>query len=344
MLEQTIKELTALSSPSGFEQEAAEHIKNALSECTDEVYSDNLGNVIGVKRCGRTGAPKLLLEAHMDEVGFIVTELTEGFLKFSLIGGVDPRLLPGREVTVMGEKPLYGVIACLPPHVLTEEEREKAIKVKNLYIDLGMTQETAEKLVKPGDYGVFCGEAFKSNNGKFFTSKALDDRACVAIMLETARSLRELSLDYDIYYMASVQEELGMRGAQVGAFSVEPDYCIALDVTHAKTPDASSDETYGPGCGCVIDVGPNMNRRFSSALIDCCKANDIPYVIEVDPRSSGTDAWPIQVSRSGVCTAVLSVPIKYMHSPIETLKLSDAEESVKLLYKFLSEFNEGRLG
>lgn len=344
MLEQTIKELSSFSSPSGFENDAAEYIKAALGRCADKVYSDNLGNVIAVKSCGKKDAPRMLIEAHMDEVGFIVTEVTEGFLKFSLIGGVDPRLLPGREVTVLASEPLYGVIACLPPHVLTEEEREKAIKVKNLYIDLGMSQESAEKLVKPGDYGVFRGDAFKSSNGKFFTAKALDDRACVAIMLETARSLKDISLDYDIYYMASVQEELGMRGAQVGAFSVEPDYCIALDVTHAKTPDAASDETYGPGCGCVIDVGPNMNRRFSSALIDCCKANGIPYVIEVDPRSSGTDAWPIQVSRSGVCTAVLSVPIKYMHSPIETLKLSDAEESVKLLYKFLSEFNEGRLG
>jgi endoglucanase len=344
MLEQTIKELTAFSSPSGFEQDAAEYIKNALSECADSVRSDNMGNVIAVKKCGKKDASKMLIEAHMDEVGFIVTEICEGFLKFSLIGGVDPRLLPGREVTVLADKPVYGVIACLPPHVLTEEEREKAVKVKNLYIDIGMAQEAAEEAVKPGDFGVFRSEPFKTENGKFFCSKALDDRACVAIMLETARSLKTVSLDYDIYYMASVQEELGMRGAQTGAFSVEPDYCIAIDVTHAKTPDASSDETYGPGCGCVIDVGPNMNRRFSSALISCCKENEIPYAIEVDPRSSGTDAWPIQVSRCGVCTAVLSVPIKYMHSPGEMLKLSDAEESVKLLTKFLSEFNEGRLG
>ncbi len=339
-LKETILALTQLPAPSGREEAAAERILELLRPLADETRTDAMGNVFGLKRSGKENAPTLLLDAHMDEVGFVVTDAEEGFLKFSTFG-VDPRLLPGREVTVLApEGPLYGVIACLPPHVLTAAEREQAVKVKELYIDVGLTQEAAEKAVPPGTFGVFRGDAFDMA-GDFLCGKALDDRLCVAILLKVMENVKDASLPFDICFMASTQEELGCCGAAAGVFSAAPEYCIALDVTFASAPDASGAETFEAGCGAVIDVGPNMNRRMSDALIAYCCEKEIPYKIEVDPKSSGTDAWPIQIAREGVCTGVLSVPIRYMHSPVETVKLSDAETVVRLLTGFISDYFEG---
>ena len=342
-LQKTIMELGQLPAPSGYEMSAAERIEQLLKPLVDETRIDILGNVTGVRRCGRENAPKLLLDAHMDEVGFVVTETAEGFLKFSTVGGVDPRMLPGREVKILADEPVYGVIACLPPHILTAEEREQTIKVKNLYIDIGMSEDEASKRVLPGTFGVFSGDAFELAGGNI-CGKAMDDRACVAILLCALERLGNVKLSYDIYFMASVQEELGMRGAQPGAFGIAPEYCIALDVTHASTPDASGADTFPAGCGAVVDVGPNMNRKMSDALIKYCRDTNTPYRIEVAPRSSGTNAWPIQISREGVCTGVLSVPLKYMHSPVEMLNIADAEAVTELLCGFLTDgFERGVL-
>ena len=341
-LKETIKALSRLPAPSGREEPAAERILELLRPNVDETRTDAMGNVFGLRRCGREGAPTLLLEAHMDEVGFVVTAAEEGFLKFSAVGGIDPRLLPGREVTVLApEGPLYGVIACLPPHVLSAAEREKAVKIPELYIDAGLTQEEAEKRVPPGSFGVFVGEPFDLA-GDFLCGKALDDRLCVAILLQVMEALKGVPLGFDICFMAATQEEVGSRGASAGVFSAAPDYCIALDVTHAVTPDASAGpEVFEAGCGAVIDVGPNMNRRMSDALLAYCREKGIPYKVEVDPGHTGTDAWPIQIAREGVCTGLLSVPLRYMHSPVECVKLSDAETTVRLLTGFLSEAFEG---
>lgn len=338
-LREIIKEFSALSAPSGSETPAAERIKELLTPLVDEVKIDALGNVIGVKKSGIEGAPRMLIDAHMDEVGFIVTEVEEGFLKFSTIGGVDARMLPGREVTVLADEPLYGVIGCLPPHVLSAEDREKSIKVNELYIDIGYSQEEAEKRVLPGTYGVFRGDVFDLGS-EYICGKAMDDRMCVAMLLKVMENLKDVKLGYDLYFTASVQEELGCRGAQPAAFGIAPEYCIAVDVTHASTPDASGHETFKAGCGAVITVGPNAGRKMSDALMAYCKANEIDYKIEVAPSHSGTNAWPIQIAREGVCTGILSVPLKYMHSPVETVKLSDAEIGVKLLTGFLKDYFE----
>jgi endoglucanase len=171
----------------------------------------------------------------------------------------------------------------------------------------------------------------------FLCGKALDDRMCVAMILKVMENLKDEKLNYDLYCMASTQEELGMRGAQAGAFGIAPEYAIALDVTHASTPDASGPETFKAGCGAVISVGPNMSRRMSDAMIAYCREKEIAYKIEVTPGNSGTNAWPIQVAREGVCTGLLSVPVRYMHSPMETVKMSDVEIGVDMLTGFLKD-------
>lgn len=328
--------LTAVPSPAGFESAVASRIAEMLEPLTDELRTDALGSVFALKRSSRKDAPTLMLVAHMDEVGFIVTGSEEGFLKFTTLGGVDPRMLPGREVSVMAEPPLYGVIACLPPHVLTAEQREKAIEVKDMYIDAGLTEEAAKRLVPAGTPGVFVGEAVTLEGGSL-CSKALDDRSCVAIMLETAERLAKTELDVNVVYMASVQEELGCRGAAAGAFSAAPESCIVLDVTHAATPDESGHGVLKFGGGAAIGIGPNMDRRMTRAFRETAEKHSLSFQMEVMAGNTGTDAWPIQVSREGVRTAVISLPLKYMHSPVEVISMADAENVAALVTAYIVE-------
>ncbi len=330
-IKETTRELCALSGPSGFEEAVARRAKELLEPLVDEITADSMGNVLALRRCGKPGARQLLLDAHLDEVGFIVTEVTEGFLKFSALGGLDERTLPGREVRVLApEGPLFGVVACLPPHVLTAEQKEQAVEIKNLFIDLGLSQAEAEKRVPIGTPGVFEGPMFDLQ-GDNFVSKALDDRICAAVVLQVLENLKGEELPCDLAVMFSAQEEVGLRGAAPGAFRLAPDWCIAVDVTHARTPDAPKGETFEAGKGCTVGVGPNANRAMTKAIMDVAKEQEIPYSVEVMPRSSGTNGWAIQITRQGVATAIVSVPVKYMHSPVEAASLADAEAAADLI-------------
>lgn len=333
-LVKTIAELSSLPSPSGFEEPVADRIHEMLASCMDEVWRDTMGNVMAVKRSRKAGAKKLLLDAHMDEVGIIITGNEEGFLKFQPLGSVDPRNLPGSEVLLLTQPPVTGVIACLPPHVLSAEEKEKVIEIKKLYIDVGLTDREASKQIPLGTPGVFKSGFFRLGESQF-SGKAFDDRVCVGVLLEALSKLQDRELDVELYAMASSQEELGTRGATTGAFSIEPDYCIAIDVTFGKTPGSPKTGTYKIGGGPTIGIGPNINMKLYKRLVELCEKNSITYQTEVMAGNSGTNAWPIQISRGGVATAVLSVPLKYMHSPIETFDVSDAQVASDILVKLL---------
>ena len=334
-IKEIARELCALSGPSGFEGAAADRAEELLLPLVDEVRRDAMGNVLGFRSCGKTGAKRLLLDAHLDEVGFIVTEVCEGFLKFAALGGLDARTLPGREVRVLApEGELYGVIACLPPHVLSAEQREQAVEIKDLFIDLALPQAEAEKRVPLGTPGVFEGPMFDLQ-GDSFVSKALDDRLCAAVVLKVLEELRGEELPCDLAVLLSAQEEVGLRGAGPGAFALDPDWCIVVDVTHARTPDAPKRETFEPGKGCTLGVGPNASRALSGAIAEVGKENGIPFQWEVMPRSSGTNGWAIQITRQGIATAIVSVPVKYMHTPVETASLSDAQAAADLIAAFL---------
>ena len=333
-LEDRALQLCPWPGPSGFESRVTNAAEELLRPLVDEVRRDVMGNLFGLRRCGKPGAKKLLLDAHLDEVGFIVTEISEGFLKFAAIGGVDPRVLPGCPVAVMTENRLTGVIDCLPPHVLTAEQREQAVQLKDLYIDVGLSQEEAEKQVPIGTPGIFMDEIIQ-RQGDNLTCRALDDRLCAAMLLCTLEELQGEDLSIDVEVMLSTQEEVGSRGAKPGIWSADPDWCIACDVTFARTPDGSDPGTFKAGSGCTIGVGPNCTRSITEALIETAKNNDIPYSIEVMPGNSGTNGWAMQVSRQGVATAIVSVPIKYMHSQVETVRLCDGEAAVRLLTAFI---------
>lgn len=334
-LKEKIQALCAVSAPSGFEAPACELASKMLCGCVDEIQTDAMGNLLAIRRCGKPGAKLLMLDAHMDEIGFIVTGQDKGFLRFANLGGIDPRMLPAREVKILTKDgPIYGIIDTLPPHVLSAGDMDKTMSADKLFIDAGLTEEEAEAIAPAGTPVVFAGGC-ETLGENMLCGKSLDDRACVAIVIEVMERLAGKKLAYDVCCLISTQEELGLRGATSGAFGAAPDLAIAIDVCHAWTPDAQKDKTVPIGKGAVVALGPNMNREFTNAIIDTAKSIDIPYQLEVIPGRSGTDAWAIQVSRAGVCTALISLPVKYMHTPVEAMNISDAEAIVSLITAYL---------
>ncbi|MEA4894488.1 MAG: M42 family peptidase [Oscillospiraceae bacterium] len=333
LLKEIITDLCGLPAPSGFEEKAFERTKELLSPYVDEIKTDALGNLIAIKRCGKDGAKKLLFDAHMDEIGLIVTGIEKGFLRFANLGGIDPRMLPAREIKVLTTPPIFGVIDTMPPHALSEEDMDKTIDPKRLFIDIGMNEEEAKKRVPLGTPAVFAGGVDELNEN-VLCGKSLDDRSCVAIIIKTMEQLFEKALNVDICCLFSTQEELGTRGAITGAYGVQPDYAIALDVTFASTPDSKKGEVLEMRKGAAIGVGPGMNRNITNMLIKTAEEKAIPYQLEIMGGDSGTNGWVIQVCREGVVTGVVSLPIRYMHSPVETMDITDAEAIVTLLTEF----------
>ena len=338
--EQVLNRLCGLSGPSGFETAAAQAARDLLEPLVDEVSVNRLGSVLGVRRCGKENAPKLLLDAHLDEIGFIVTGHEDGFLRFATLGGVDPRMLPDREVTIMTQPPMLGVVACLPPHIQTRDDMGKSIPVSESYIDVGLTQEEAEKRIPIGTPITFRGSCFPLGE-ELLCGKAMDDRACFAILLDVMERLQGKELNVDVYVLGSTQEETSSAGAVTAAYDVAPELCVAVDVTHGATPDAKKEETYPLGEGPVIGVGPNCVRWMSDRFIALAKKLEIPSQIEVMSGHSGTNAWPLQISREGIATAVLSLPLRYMHTPLEVCSREDLDQTAKLLAAFVEALGEG---
>ncbi|MGI6577786.1 MAG: M42 family metallopeptidase [Eubacteriales bacterium] len=335
-------ELSTMAGPSGFEHSVADRAAQLMSPYVDEVSTDALCNVFGIKRSKKEGAKKLLLSAHLDEIGLMVTKIEDGFLRFRTIGGIDPRVLPASEIKVLTDPPIYGVIGALPPHLQTKDENKSPLPLEKLSIDVGLSQEEAEKLIPIGTPAVFIEKAL-ALNAPYFSGKSLDDRACFVILLRMLEMLKDTELDVDLIVQASSQEEVGTRGATVGAFRHNPDYAIAVDVTHGQTPDAPKERTFKLGAGVPISMGPNTNRKLAKTLIKLAKANEIPWQPEVMEGRTGTDAWPMQVTRKGVATAVVSLPLKYMHTPVEVINLEDLENAAKLLSEFAKCLERGEV-
>lgn len=332
--EHILGQLCALSGPSGFENEVAQAAADLLHPWMDEVTIDRMGTVIAVRRCGRDGAPKLLLDAHLDEIGFIITGHEEGFLRFAPLGGVDPRMLPDRELTILTKPPMLGIAACLPPHVQSREDMDRSQAISDMVLDVGLAQEEAQRLIPIGTPAVYRTGCTPLGED-LFCGKALDDRACFAILLDAMERLKDELLDVDVYVLGSTQEETHSTGAITAAYGIVPDLCVAVDVTHGDSPDAPKDKTFQLGGGPVIGVGPNCTKWMEARLQRKAKELDLPIQLEVMSGHSGTNGWPLQISREGVATAVLSLPLRYMHTPVETVHRKDLTDTAALLAAFI---------
>ena len=327
-MRKALERLCTCTAPSGFEGPAAAVAAELLRPLVDEVSIDRMGNVLGVRRSKTPNAPKLLLDAHLDEIGLIVTGVEDGFLRFRSIGGVDPRMLPGRELVVLTDPPLRGLVACP-----AGGDENKSVPLNELYVDVGLSQEEAERAVPVGTPMVYRAGCFPLGEEQM-CGKSMDDRACFVTLLRAAELLRDKELDVELHIMGSTREEVSGAGATVGTWAVAPDFCVAVDVTHGKTPDGPADKTFELGGGPAIGVGPNMTRWMTERMIAKAKEHGIPYQMEIMSGHTGTNGWEMQISREGVATSVLSLPLKYMHTPVETLSLADMEGVAQLLAAF----------
>jgi len=340
VLADTLEKLSNACGVAGREEEVRSLMKSFLKPHVDEVKEDKLGNVIGIKK-GKKDAPKVMLAAHMDEIGLLVKTISkEGFLQFTKIGGIDDRILLAQKVIVYTEKgPLHGIVGSKPPHIQKEEERKKVFTYDELFIDVGAeNQGEAKKMgVKIGDPIGF-DIKFAKVGKNIVVGKAFDDRVGCAVMVEAMKRLEKT--ECTVYAVGTVQEEVGLRGATTAAFGIYPDVAIALDVTIAgdvpgvKEVEAPIKLKRGPTIE-VADAGLITHPKVLRLLIDAAEENKIPYQLEAGLPGS-TDAARISLTREGVPSGVVSVPTRYIHSPASLLSLEDAEKAVKLAVAAIS--------
>lgn len=336
-IKENIKVLSQFSAVSGHEQVATEFLCPKLSVLMGQAYIDNLGNVIACKKA-RASQGSVMLEAHIDEIGLMVKNIDDnGFLEIVAVGGIDPRILPGNTVIVhANDKQYKGVIGAKPPHMMTAEEYEQVIGFDKLFVDAGFDGDFARKNIPIGSIITFDSE-FYELKGEQISTKCMDDRASVAVLLDVAEKLSNIDLEFDLYICICVQEEVGLRGSAVAAYSVNPDFAIAIDVTHAKTPDESKPE-FKCGGGIAVCKGPNVHSALVNSFINHLNSLEIPYETEIEGGNTGTDAWAIQIAREGIPVLLLSLPLKYMHTPVETLSLKDCQTLSNSLISFLKSF------
>lgn len=336
-----LKKLSETAGLSGFEQEIRDQVVAAWSPLVDQVQTDTLGNLVALKR-GSDPEPrrKLMLASHMDEIGLMVTQVKGSFLSVTKVGGVDQRLLLGQPVLVHGREELPGVIGSRPPHLLKKDERAKLVPWDDLVVDVGLPPEDVAKLVRVGDLISFRQELRELGSGGRVAGKALDNRASVvaiAVCLEMLQSRRHC---WDVVAVATVQEEETLAGAITSTYGVEPDVGVAVDGTFATGPGVSEAEAFPLGTGPAIGFGPNCHPGVHAGLIEAAKAIEMAYHVEPMPRSSGTDAIRMQVSRSGVPTGVVSMPVRNMHMPVEVAAVKDIERVGRLLAEFAARLDE----
>ncbi len=330
-----LEELSNAFGPSGCEHEVRRILARALRDKVDDLQTDALGNLIAYKRgTGPEPRLKVMVDAHTDEVGMMITRIEKnGLLGFRIVGGIDDRLLMAKGL-VVGEKRLPGVITAPPIHLTKPEQRKQVIKVEQLVIDIGASSaDEVKSLIRIGDYATFDTRFRVLDPGGLRTvkGKAFDDRIGCAI----AVALAEVDYAIDLYLSFSTQEEVGLRGARVAAFRIEPDVAFALEGTFCddapKEADVSPTTVLGKGPAITImDRSFIADRRLVQLLIDTAKANDIPYQFK-QPGMGGTDAGAIHLSKTGVPSVALSVPSRYIHGPVSVASLNDFDHGVALM-------------
>lgn len=313
--------------------EAAQTAADYLKEYVDEIQQDVLGNVIGIRRCGKEHAPVMLLEAHIDEVGFVVTGVDEqGFVHVSPCGGVDRRTLAAAEVVVWADKPYAGVFCSTPPHL--SGGTDTLCDIPDMGIDVGLDAKKARQKIRPGTRVTFRPDFHKMQES-CVSAKSLDDRAGVASILCCLEELKEEELAWDIAVVFAVQEELGCRGAATAAHAVQPDRAIAVDVSFALTPDANPAKCGKLGKGPMIGYAPGLDNTMTRSLELLAQELEIPCQQEVMGGDTGTDADSISGARAGVPTALLSIPLRYMHTSVEVVDMRDVENVGKLMAAYI---------
>jgi putative aminopeptidase FrvX len=331
-----LQKLLTAPGPPGHEALAARVWREAAESFADEVTTDRLGTTVA-RVNGRGEHPLMVVVGHIDEIALLVSHVSDkGYLHVVQSGGWDAQVLVGQRVEILTRDGVVpGVVGRKPPHLTDAEERKKAVELKNLHIDIGAKDgDQARSMVAPGDQAVITAEPLDMPNGRV-ASRALDNRLGVFVAIEVARRVKEAGGGAGpVAGVAAVQEEIGAHGARVMAYGLEPDLAVVVDVTHATdAPGVDPGELgdHGLGSGPVITRGAIVNRAVNDLLDEVASAEGIDCTTEASGRQTGTDADTVHLSRTGVATAVVSIPLRYMHSPVELVDLADVEATIKLL-------------
>lgn len=323
--------LSSKNGTSGDEADACRYAKDLLSEYMSAEI-DRLGNVIGTM--GDKGT-HILLDAHIDQIGLVVRHIDEkGFLLVDKVGGPDLRVLTGAEVIVHGKEDLFGVISSVPPHLQKGDNKNEKIDLKTMAVDIGMSKKSAESLVSVGDR-ITLRNMQTELLGDKIVSPSLDDRCCVAVILRALEMTKGRLNNIKLSVLFSTQEETGGSGAKTGSFSLMPDYAIALDVGFGDDPYTDKAQTITLGKGPSIGISPTLDKEFTKELKEICIQKNIPYQHDVMGGRTGTNADSINNTGYGIKTALISVPLRYMHTGCEVISVDDIESSAKLLAEYL---------
>ena len=332
-----LRQLSDAFGVSGFEDEVRETITTLVTPYVDEISTDVLGNLIALRR--GSGDKTLMLDAHTDEIGFIVKWIdSHGYLRFAPLGGWDPRIIPGHRVVIVtrDESRVHGVIGTAPPHILSPEDRKAPIPIEKMFVDIGATcrEEVAEMGIRIGD-PMTIHYPFTELHSGYVTGKAFDDRAGCTVLIDAARRLADVDLEMNVAFSFVFGEEVGLRGARTAAYTLEPDIAIAVEGTvGADMPGVAEDnQPVRLGIGPAISVADRsivVSRKMLTMIESIADAGAIPYQYKL-PTYGGTDAGAIHLTRGGVLAGVISVPCRYIHSPISTLRLNDLDHTIRLV-------------
>lgn len=334
-------------SPTGHEYEAQAVVDDYVEPKVDAYRSDTMGNRYAT--VNPNGDPRLLFAGHIDELGLIVTYINDqGFIYFDTLGGHDKTMISGRRVSILTkEGEIKGVTGKRAIHLMSAEDRKKVPETHEIWIDIGVnSREEAEKFVRIGDPAIY-DQSFELIRGSVGVARAFDDKAGAYAVLEAVRRLSKGKLNARVTAAATTQEEIGTRGAITAAYSENPDFAVAVDVGHATDSPDCDLRKYGntkQGGGPIVCRGPNINPVIFDRIIECAEKNKIPYQLEADPRPTGTDARAIQVAQAGIATGLLSIPLRYMHTPSEMVDLEDIEHTVQLLVAVARSLKKGERG
>ena len=350
-----LKDLISAPGLSGYEDPAAKIIADKWRPFVDEISYGRLGSLHGLRHgTGQTPCHSVMVATHMDGIGLMVTGITDGFLRVTRVGGVDARVLPGTAVTVFATgknttgtggthadvtdartSGLPGVVALPSPRLLPEEMRDGPVGLENLYIDTGLLPGKVAELVRIGDVVSFAQPPVELS-GETLSGHSLDNRASVAALTVCLEELQSRPHGWDVWAVASSQEEIGAIGAAGSAFELRPSITIVVDVTFAKGPGASDWSTFPLGKGPTIAMGPNMHPALYKTMKELADKLEIPHALEYSPTHSGTDGWATQVVAEGIPTMVLGIPLRYMHTPVEVVAVKDIQRAGRLLAEFIT--------
>lgn len=345
-----LKNLTEAPSPSGFEVPAATLMRKRLEGVADTMETNVLGSVHATLN-GKSTGPSVMIAGHIDEIGLMVTYISDdGFISFEAIGGVDAAVLPGMRVDVYptGQdskkgQVLRGVMGRKPIHLIEPDDRKNVTKIDQLFIDVGMEGKALKELVRIGD-AVTYGVGFEEFGDGFAVARAFDDKLGVWIAIRVLEEVKKAGrASGDVIAAGTVQEEIGLRGGTTSAYGINPIIGIAAEVGHATDYPDINKRKYGEaacGKGPLIARGPNINPVLFERLVAAAKKSKTAYQIGPESRATGTDANAMQLSRGGKVAGLISVPLRYMHTPTEVVKLSDLDAAVKILTQFVLDLDE----